>query len=29
MGHRADLARKTPGATVAPVDLAYWLLGLA
>jgi hypothetical protein len=29
MAHRAELARTAPGAAVAPVDLAKWLLGLA
>lgn len=29
MSHRAELARNAPGATVAPVDLSRWLLGLA
>lgn len=29
MAHRADLARGAPGAAVAPVSLARWLLGLA
>jgi len=29
MAHRADLARTAPGASVGPVSLAHWLLGLA
>ncbi len=29
MAHRAELVRTAPGATVAPVSLARWLLGLA
>lgn len=29
MAHRATLARTAPGASVAPVSLAHWLLGLA
>jgi len=29
MAHRAELARTAPGASVAPVSLAHWLLGLA
>ena len=28
MAHRAELTRTAPGAAVAPVDLARWLLGL-
>lgn len=28
MAHRAELARNAPDATVAPVELAKWLLGL-
>ena len=29
MGHRIELTRTAPGATVAPVQLDKWLLGLA
>ena len=29
MAHRAELNRAAPDATVAPTDLARWLLGLA
>jgi hypothetical protein len=29
MGHRIELTRTAPGATVAPVRLDEWLLGLA
>ncbi len=29
MTHRAELNRTAPDATVAPADLARWLLGLA
>ena len=29
MAHRNELVRTAPGATVAPVILARWLLGLA
>ena len=28
MAHRAELVRTAPGATVAPVSLQRWLLGL-
>jgi len=29
MAHRAELVRTAPGASVAPANLARWLLGLA
>ena len=29
MAHRSELARTAPGATVVPVDLAQWMLGMA
>lgn len=29
MRNRAELARNTPGATVVPVQLSHWLLGMA
>ncbi|MEA3041265.1 MAG: hypothetical protein QOC65_754 [Sphingomonadales bacterium] len=29
MAHRAELARNAPGASVVPVDLAQWIVGLA